>query len=109
MPKSSDSADAKNFEIPLGVDEEVNVVIINFKSLINVLTDIGGYGSIFFNLTLILVYPFLFRHFNQSIVESIQRTEMEAGITDSFNLDHERFMHEVRKSKGNQERDFGQE
>lgn len=71
-------------EIYFKIDNEVKVSIIAFRSLITILSDIGGYGSIFFNITLLICYPFLYQNFNRSIVEAIKRKQREAGIQDSL-------------------------
>ena len=49
-----------------------------------ILTDIGGYTSALFHLTLFTVSPFLYWHFNRSIVQEIKKTEAKAEMERAY-------------------------
>lgn len=56
------------FGFNITIDQEVNVIDVYFGTLKTILTDLGGYYSALFHITLLLVSPILFWHFNRSIV-----------------------------------------
>ena len=61
--------------LEIAIDEEVDIIDVQFTSLKTILTDMGGYYSALFHLSLAIATPFLYWHFNSSIVRTIGKTD----------------------------------
>ena len=54
--------------LTLNIDDEVDIIDVEWTNLKTILTDMGGYYSALFHFSLAIATPFLYFHFNKSIV-----------------------------------------
>ena len=70
--------DAEEFNPPVisfqfTIEQNVNIIDLKFTTLKVILTNLGGYYSAIFHLSLFLVSPFLYKFFNSSVAQDIQK------------------------------------
>ena len=59
----------------LQVDNEINIIDVQWTNLKTILTDMGGYYAALFHFSLAFASPFLYLHFNKSITEASQEED----------------------------------